>query len=295
MISIGLLAGALSGAGCADELAGAQPSGFGGCVEVDRQYTPGARPGDAGRVRVIQRRVRCTDDSADPTIPPFESDVAAYRHLARTESFPVDVVLTADPDQDPAETEIARYRVPSEYFYPNNPLLMQDIADGEVRSSGIQFFAVFRDGQYVSQVDANNTVVQSVHTFKIIAGREDSSLSEQISWHTTDPEISQYYVSQGPGEIGLELFHFISDPGPLLDQRWLGTTSEGDPIMVNCSPQYLLGESAMERRHEYGLCRLIFEAEPRVRVTLSFPHSQLSIWRDHWREALELLDAWRTH
>ncbi|PWE17906.1 hypothetical protein DDZ18_04840 [Marinicauda salina] len=259
------------------------------CIEIDRVYTPGVQPGESGRVRVIRRRVPCTETTEALDTPPFDNEIRALRHLAR-QSFPVEVTLFTNPDWDPSETVVARYIVPSEYFDPGNPPLMAEIADGEIRTFRTSFFVTFQDGRYQSQVQAVNEVVQSVHQIGITGEHTLDSLRTQIDRLLTSDDDG--YEISGERAIGLTLLEAESrfDAN---DQRWVGYTGDGEAIMIGCPARRAdRTEPDGESRH-YGLCTLSFMAEPHVRTALSFPHDQLDQWRTHRAEALALLEAWR--
>ncbi|GGH05249.1 hypothetical protein GCM10007420_22160 [Glycocaulis albus] len=273
--------------GCADTTA-QSGSEAGACVDIERIYTPGVRPGQTGQVRVIRRRVPCTAMADDINAAPFSNETAALRHLAR-QSFPVELTLHADPAWDPEETVVGRFVVPSEYFDPANPPLMDAIADGELTTFNAQFFVAFMDGRYISQVAAHNQTVQSVHQVSLGGRSDGDSVVGEREYLSESP----HYEFTGETAHGLDLYVFQS-PYEVKDQIWVGTAPDGAAVRIVCGSQRMDRHGPPDGPREYGLCTLNFMADTNIRVDLSLPHFQIEQWPVHRSEALRLVESWRT-
>jgi hypothetical protein len=259
------------------------------CIEIDRVHTPPVRQGDSGRVRVIQRRVPCPAGEENPEEPPFRNEIAASRHLAR-EGFPVEVTLHVNPFFDENETDVARFIIPSEWFDPNVPPLMVEIADGELRGWNIYTLAALVDGQYRNRRQVTHDEVETYHQIALSGADLEDTVAPQIEGLSS--HLSEYYTFVRSDENGLLLFHRDS-PFATKDQFWTSAADAQDSIWIVCFARDLDGRGPPQEPLEYSLCSMSFMAAPYIRVNTHLLHSQIDDWRFHREQALSLVESWR--
>ena len=259
------------------------------CIEIDRVYTPPLRPGDSGRVRVIQRRVPCPAGEENPEEPPFRNEIAAARHLAR-EGFPVEVTLHVNPFFDENETDVARLIIPSEWFDPNVPPLMLEIADGELRGYRIYTLAALVDGQYRNRRQVNHEQVESYHQIALSGANLEDTVAPQIAGLSR--ERREYFTFARSDDNGLQLFHRNSRFATK-DQYWTSGPEDRHSIKIVCRAEDLDGSGPPQEPLEYSLCSMGFMAAPYIRVNMMLLHSQVDDWRFHREQALSLVESWR--